>query len=283
MPEQPVSGMSACFDFVTDCLILTYGREVMTALIKRTTPERCETMPALRFYDELAKWWLLLSPPEDYVDEVAFFLQALQSVNIPLKGTMVDFGSGGGSNAFHFKQYFAMTLVDIAPKMLDVSRTINPACEHIVGDMRSVRLNRQFDVVFIHDAIDYMTTEADLRQAFETAFIHCQPGGAALFVPDHVRENFESSSDHGGEDGDERGLRYLEWTFDPDESDTTCTTHYVFMLREGTQVHVEHDVHEFGLFARADWLRLLREVGFAPQIRVDAYNRDVFLALRPDA
>ena len=53
--------------------------------------------------------------------------------------------------------------------------------------------------MFIHDAIDYMTTESDLRQAIDTAFVHCRPGGIAVFVPDHTSETFESESDIGGQ------------------------------------------------------------------------------------
>lgn len=237
-------------------------------------------MPALKMYEELATWWPLLSPPEDYVDEIAFFLEALKNANAT-EGTLLDLGAGGGSNAFHLKEHFTLTLVDLAPNMLDVSRTINPEAEHVVGDMRSIRLERLFDVVFVHDAIDYMTTESDLRQAIETAFLHCKPGGVALFVPDHIRDTFEDSSDEGGSDGVGRALRYMEWTFDPDPTDSTYTTHYVFMLREGHTVHVEHDEHIGGLFARADWMQWLKEAGFTPTRLVDDYNRDVFVALRP--
>jgi SAM-dependent methyltransferase len=238
-------------------------------------------MAALKLYEALADWWLLLSPPVEYIDEAAFFLQALSYDDPPQQRTMLELGSGGGSNAFHLKKQFRMTLTDISPDMVAVSRTINPECEHFVGDMRSIRLGRQFDVVFVHDAIDYMTTEADLRLAFETAYLHCKPGGTVLLVPDYVRETFEQSTDHGGSDGDGRGLRYLEWQFDPDVSDSTYTTHYAFMLREGDAVHIEHDEHECGLFARADWLGWLREAGFQPERLVDSYNRDVFVAGKP--
>ena len=55
----------------------------------------------------------------------------------------------------------------------------------------------------------------------KTAFIHCKPGGAVLFMPDFVRERFRLRVHHGGHDGEGRSLRYLEWTFDPDPSDTT--------------------------------------------------------------
>ena len=67
--------------------------------------------------------------------------------------------------------------------------------------MRSVRLGRTFDAVFVHDAIAYMTTEDDLRAVFATAFEHTRPGGVALFVPDAVTETFEPAADHGGHDG----------------------------------------------------------------------------------
>lgn len=238
-------------------------------------------MTAHKMYAELAQWWPLLSPLEHYEEEAEFFMTALRDAGMPEGGTLLELGSGGGSNAFYLKTHFRLTLVDLSEGMLEVSRAVNPECEHHTGDMRTVRLGQAFDGVFIHDAIDYMLSEADLRQAFETAFVHCRPGGVAVFVPDHLRDTFEASSEHGGEDGDGRGLRYMEWMFDPDPSDSTCITHYVFMLREGNQVHVEHDEHECGLFARADWMQWLREAGFVPACRVDAHNRDVFVALKP--
>jgi hypothetical protein len=90
-----------------------------------------------------------------------------------------------------------MTLSDLSPNMLTVSRSLNPDCEHIPGDMRTLRLGREFDAVFVHDAIDYMTVVADLRAAVDTAYIHCRPGGVALFVPDEVKERFRPRTEHG--------------------------------------------------------------------------------------
>ena len=215
-------------------------------------------------YDDLAAWWPLLSPPDDYVEEAAFYQRQLLDVCEPPRRTLLELGSGGGNNALHMKSAFErVTLVDLSQAMLDVSRALNPDCEHVQGDMRSVRLDRVFDCVFVHDAVTYMTNEADLRRAIETAFVHCRPGGAALFAPDHLRETFQLSTDHGGSDGNDRALRYLEWTWDPDPSDTTYIVDYAYVLRErdGTS-RVELDRHIEGLFAREDWLRLLRETGF---------------------
>ena len=88
-----------------------------------------------------------------------------------------------------------------------------------------------------------------------------------LFAPDHVRENFRPGTDHGGHDGADRAMRYLEWTWDPDPADATCIVDYTYVLRERDgQVRVFHDRHLEGLFSRTDWLRWLSEAGFVPQV-----------------
>ena len=239
-------------------------------------------MTTLKLYDELADWWPLLSPPEDYADEAAFFGRVLADTGLPPSPSLLELGSGGGSNAFHLKRLFAqVTLTDLSPAMLAVSARLNPECEHLPGDMRSVRLDRHFDVVFVHDAIDYMTSQEDLRRALQTAFLHCRPGGVALFVPDYVREIFHPSTEHGGRDDECRGLRYLEWAYDPDETDDTYVTEMVYLLREGDRpLRVEYERHLCGLFAREEWLRLLVEAGFRPEVVPDGYGRELFLARR---
>jgi SAM-dependent methyltransferase len=237
----------------------------------------------LKLYNELAAWWPVFSPPADYVEEVRFFQQVLLNASLPAAPTFLELGSGGGNNASLLKALFAhMTLTDISPGMLAVSRKLNPECEHIEGDMRSLRLDRLFDVVFIHDAIDYMITLQDLEQAIETAFIHCKQGGLAMFVPDHVRETFQPLTDHGGEDGEGRAIRWLEWSYDPDENDATYTTEYAILLKEGDEPsQIAHDRHLCGLFRRAEWLRLLQEAGFKVELIRDEFQRDVFVAHRP--
>jgi hypothetical protein len=218
-----------------------------------------------KMYDELAAWWPLLSSPADYQEEASYWADMLtRHCKEPCR-SLLELGSGGGNNASWMKSRFDhVTLVDRAPGMLDVSRSLNPDCEHLAGDMRSVRLGRVFDCVFIHDAIAYMTTLDDLARTFETARVHCREGGAALFAPDFVRESFTPGTEHGGHDApDGRALRYLEWSWDPDPSDTTYVGDYAFLVREANgATRVLHDRHVEGLFAEAEWLRLLTAAGF---------------------
>lgn len=214
-------------------------------------------------YDELAAWWPLVSHPSEYEEEAAIYWRLLADACVHPIHTLLELGSGGGNNASHMKALATLTLVEPAAGMREVSRALNPECEHVAGDMRTVRLGRTFDAVFVHDAVCYMTTEADLRAAMTTAFIHCAPGGAVLFAPDYVREAFAPGTEEGGRDDGARGARYLEWMWDPDPDDTSYTVDYAFLLREADgSVRVVHDRHVEGLFGRADWVRWLAEAGF---------------------
>ena len=217
----------------------------------------------MRIYDELAPWFHLLTDPAGYADEAALTIRAIEAAVDGPAETLLELGSGGGNNASHLKHRFTCTLSDLSEEMLELSRSINPECEHVPGDMRTVRLGRTFDAVFIHDAIEYMTTEDDLRAALETAALHARPGGAVVLTPDCVRETLRSGARHGGNDGaDGRSLRYLEWTTDPDPADTIYDVDFVLMLREpGKPLRVEHDHHVFGVFPTATWERLLEAAG----------------------
>ena len=235
----------------------------------------------MKLYTELAEWWPIFSGPDEYREEAAFFARVLKESCNPAPRTLLELGSGGGNNASHLKSHFKMTLVDVSPQMLAVSRALNPDCEHLEGDIRTLRLGRTFDAVFIHDSVCHMTTEEDLRALMETSYEHCRPGGVALFVPDEVRESFVPSTDHGGNDSARGSVRYVQWTTDPDPSDTTIQVDFGILIRDDQgDMRVLHERHTHGLFARSLWLRLLRKVGFKPSVVRDEYVRDVFLARR---
>jgi SAM-dependent methyltransferase len=235
----------------------------------------------MKLYSELAEWWPMMAPPAEFREEALFFDRLLRESSHPRPRTLLDLGSGTGNNAFHLKAHFTMTLVDKSPQMLAVNRGVNPECEHVLGDMRTLRLGRTFDAVFVHDAVCHMTTESDLRAVMETAFVHCRPGGVALFVPDELRETFVPSTDHGGHDKENRSLRYVQWTTDPDPRDTAILVDFGILLRdERGDVQVVHERQTHGLFARAVWLRLLRKSGFTATVVSHKHIRDVFLCRR---
>lgn len=237
----------------------------------------------MKLYSTLADWWPLLSPPAEYAEEAEEYWRILsQAARRPIQ-TMLELGCGGGNNASYLKQRCRMALSDMSLEMLEVSKRLNPECEHVVGDMRTLRLGREFDAVFVQDAVMYLTSGEDLRRAMATAFVHCRPGGVALFAPDGLRESFQSQTEHGAGDTNGRSLRWMSWTYDPDPADETYDALHVYVMREdGKPARVEHEVHHWGLFARADWLKWLGEAGFEPRVVRDHWGTEIFTAVRPE-
>jgi SAM-dependent methyltransferase len=236
-------------------------------------------------YGELTPWYRLLDPVADHADEAAAYRNALERAGAPRGGTLLELGAGAGGNAFFVKRDFRCTLTDVSPGMLSLSRALNPDCEHLPGDMRTLRLARQFDAVMVHDAVAYMTTRADLAAMAETAFAHTRPGGAALFAPDYVRESFHERSElYSGDDGP-RALRCIEWIWDPDPADEAYVAEYAFLLRDGVDIKAVHDRHVEGLFARAIWVEVLSAAGYRVELADrpfdDTTTDQIFICRRP--
>jgi SAM-dependent methyltransferase len=219
-------------------------------------------------YAELAGWWPVISPPAEYADDGAVIDAIFASAARPIL-TVLDLGSGGGHVALHVKHSRAMTLVDQSAAMLEVSKQLNPDCEHVEGDMRTIRLGRQFGAVLVHDAIDYVTSQHDLDRVIRTAFVHCRPGGLAVFAPDHTAETFRAGAGGGGgHDGSGRQASFRERTSDPVPGDDWILAEYEFTLRDADgSVQVVPEAHRLGSFRRDTWLALLEAAGFAAEIR----------------
>lgn len=244
----------------------------------------------MKLYDELADWWPLVSAPEDYAEESSEYLRLFRAAASGPLREVLELGSGGGNNASHLKREFSLTLVDPSDRMREVSRALNPECLHLPGDMRTVRLGRVFDAVFIHDAVEYMTTEADLRAALETASIHVRPGGVVQVAPDATTETFEPDTtleggdEPPGPDGRFRSVRYLMWTLPLEPGATVSVVHFALLLRERDgNVRSVHDTHYFGVFPRATWLQLFDEVGLSARIEprtIEGKQYDTFVAIK---
>ena len=121
--------------------------------------------------------------------------------------------TGGGHFISHLTDVFQVTAVDVSEDMLANARRLNPGVEHIVGDMRNIRLGRTFDAVLVHDAIAYITTEDDLSDTFAAARAHLEPGGVFITMPDHYidRPVWPYINNRTHAQGD-RELTYIEYS-----------------------------------------------------------------------
>ncbi|HUC57697.1 MAG TPA: class I SAM-dependent methyltransferase [Streptosporangiaceae bacterium] len=244
-----------------------------------------------RIYSDLAHWWPLISPPSEYSEEAAYLAALIRQLAAPVPSgrpvEVLDLGSGGGHMAVHLTRDFDLTLVDVSADMLAASRRLLPDRPHIQGDMREVRLHREFDVVLVHDAIDYILGRDDLRLVIGTAAVHCRPGGLALFVPDYLADTFAelTGSGGGGTDQDGRTATFDEHTWDPCGGDDQVQADYEFTLRtaDGRTTTIQES-HRLSAFPRELWRALVSEVGLrlepAPALRTGRPPGNLFITRR---
>ena len=216
----------------------------------------------MKLYNELADWWSLMQPPSVFAKQAGWIAKMLQPEGSKGTARMLQLGSGGGHLASHLKQWFEMTLVDLSPQMLELSRSLNPDCRHLEGDMRFLRLEEEFDALLIYDAIAHLLTLEDLRTTMQTARAHLKRGGRALFCPDWTVEDFTPQTRTGGSDGPERGMRFIEWN-QPEISGTVCRSDMVYILRHPNgKITIEHDPMQLGVFSESSWRDALDTAGF---------------------
>jgi SAM-dependent methyltransferase len=216
-----------------------------------------------RLYKDLAEYFPVITPPEDYLEEGEYFAQVIKNTSPIESKTLLDLGCGGGNDDFALKKYFKVTGVDLSPEMLKLAKKLNPEVKYLQGDMRTIRLKEEFDAVVVFDSINYMLSKEDLRSVFETAHAHLKPGGLLLIVieitPENFRQNFTRTSVNLKDDVE---VVFIENMFDPDPADSTYEGTYIFLIREKGTLRIETDRHICGIFSLETWFDLLQESGF---------------------
>ena len=233
----------------------------------------------MRLYHDLAWLWPIVSPPAEYIVEAAQWRDIIRSRLPAGAGTpggrgssggapsLLDLGCGGGHLLSHLTSDFITEAVDLSPQMLEISRRLNPQTQHHIGDMRSIRLGRTFDVVTIHDAVNYMLTEDDLAAAIATAVAHLNPGGLVMLAPDWLRDTFAGPKVIDWTRSDRAvDVTFIEYIADPDSADSTIESVFLFIINRDGRITVEQDRHISGLFAESVWRRLLAEAGLSAEL-----------------
>jgi len=215
-----------------------------------------------RLYTDLAPWWPLLSNRENWAEQTSLYLSLVDQALGRKAESILELGSGGGLLASHMGPEREVVLSDISDEMLAMSAKNNPLRRHIQGDMRSLRLNRCFDVVLLHDAVMYITSPDELKRVFDTAAVHLNPGGVFLVLPDVVKENFEEMTLSGGTTG-QPAAQLLEWHWDPDPTDHTFQVDMSLLLKKDCgEMQSIHEQHQMALFDSKTYVVTLRQAGF---------------------
>lgn len=144
----------------------------------------------MKVFDAYARYYDLLYANKDYPGEAAFVDRLLRQHG-PAGGNLLELGCGTGKHAVELaRRGWQVTGVDLSEAMVAQAQTrsaqleepLRSALRFQAGDVRSVRVGRQFDsVISLFHVLSYQTTNADLQAEIATAATHLKPGGLFLF------------------------------------------------------------------------------------------------------
>ncbi|MCS4054126.1 class I SAM-dependent DNA methyltransferase [Salinibacter ruber] len=136
-------------------------------------------------FDAYAEYYDLLYAGKEYEEEVEYVEQHIQSYTDGAE-RLLDLGCGTGRHGLAFaNRGFEVMGIDQSTRMVEAARARTEgerSVEVTEGDVRSVRLDRTFDIVTaLFHVVSYQQTNEDLRRTLDTVRRHLSPDGLFLF------------------------------------------------------------------------------------------------------
>ena len=135
-------------------------------------------------FNNYARYYNLLYGDKNYQEEVDYVEKLIKMYSGNSVNSILDLGCGTGRHDILLAEKgYKITGVDMSEKMIEIARTQNiKSIELIVGDVRNINLNKQFDaVISLFHVASYQTTNEDFENYLKTACTHLKKGGIFIF------------------------------------------------------------------------------------------------------
>ena len=137
-----------------------------------------------KYYDSIYKW-------KDYESESKTLRTIIKNYKTSPGNGLLDVACGTGNHIQFLKKYFNIIGVDLDKDMLAMAKKKSPDVKFIRGDMRTFRLNKQFDIIVcLFSAIGHLKTYANLEKTIKNFSRHLKPGGIMVIEPFVSPENY---------------------------------------------------------------------------------------------
>jgi len=140
-------------------------------------------------FGNYARYYNLLYKDKDYLAESRYVHELIQN-QCPGARTILNLGCGTGNHDFELaKLGYEITGIDLSEEMLSAANarlaSIDSTMPNLCfkkGDIRTVHLNKTFDIVIsLFHVMSYQTTNDDLLATIVTAKEHLSDGGLLIF------------------------------------------------------------------------------------------------------
>lgn len=177
----------------------------------------------------------------------------------PASGRLLDMACGTGRHAQFLAGNYSVTGVDLDEALLAQARARVAEASFVIGDMCTIELGLQFEVLTcLFSAIGYLTDE-QLPRACANFYRHLKPGGVALIEP-WLRPEMIRPGHVGVDQAEVEGVRVVRMSrLQLDGRNSICQFHYLIGDREG--IRYEQEEHHLTLFSLSDYQNCLEQAG----------------------
>jgi SAM-dependent methyltransferase len=223
-------------------------------------------MPRQALYSQLAEYYDRIYWWKDYDREVEFLTDVFRNYGVHGKRILEVACGTGAHTKILVKRGYEVTGVDLSEDVLRVARRkVRRGATFLQGDMRDLSevVQGEYDaVVCLFSAISYNTSLSDVRRTLKGFNARLKSKGVAVFDTHFTKEGFRDG--YRGEDifddGKVIGARLSTSKRFGDVGELT----FSYLIKDGRKTIVmRNDLHRLGLFSPEDFLKTMRESGFA--------------------
>jgi SAM-dependent methyltransferase len=221
-------------------------------------------------YKKLAKYYDKIYYEKDYKKEVEFINWAANKYKKTSGNNLLDVACGTCSHAVYLKDDYSILGVDLSSEMLELAKKKVKGMKFQVGDMKTLRLKKQFDVILcMFTSMAYNMDYAELENTLGNFYNHLLTGGVLIFdlgihkdywlggktwINTYVDENLQIA-------------RISQSPMKP--KDGIFESNMLYLIKEKGKVDFEIDEVRLGVFEPKKIQELMRKIGFKSYIYVN--------------
>ncbi len=227
-----------------------------------------------KYYDSIYKW-------KDYKAESEKIRAIIKTYKTSRGKDMLDVACGTGNHIQYLKRYFNITGVDLDKYMLGIARRKFPDIKLIRGDMRTFKLDKQFDVIVcLFSAIGHLKTHANLAKTIKNFSRHLKSGGVMIVEPFVSEKQFRE------------GLLHADYVREPDlklarmviskKKGSIGFLDFHFLVGEKGKIKYFVDRQYLGMFNEKEVLGFMKNSGLRAKFLKDGLmkNRGLYIGVK---